>query len=138
MSMSTNNDLIPTNNPTPPTGAWGFVYTAVVAVMAILLIVWIYSLSGRLTLSTWRESSEYQLLQQAKDRWGTNFAASSSAITVAHEVNQLSHTIANLENTPSSTPSSTPITTTSSSTLTLLPTTTPTTTTTRTNSSNKK
>lgn len=109
-----HSPLLPTNNPLPPKGAWGYIWLAVGAVMAVVIGVWVYSLPGRLSLSSWQETGEYKLLRATKDRWGSSFSASTTAQLLGEvDVSPLAQAIAAFNTTTS--PTST--TSTASSTL---------------------
>lgn len=125
-----HSPLLPTNNPPPAKGAWGIIWLAVGAVMAVVVGVWIYGLPGRLSLSSWQETGEYKLLRAAKERWGTNFSNTSTAGFLGNEDSSpLAQAITNLNasSSPTSTTSSTtPNTNTATATSSTVPTTIPT------------
>lgn len=97
--------LLPTNNPPPPQGAWGYIWLSVGIVMAVVIGVWAYSLPGRLNVSSWRDSGEYKLLQQAQNHWGTTFSSTTDLLS-GIDTSPLTQAIATL--TDSTTPSSSP------------------------------
>lgn len=121
-SLNYRNDpespLLPTNNPPPPQGAWGYIWLSVAVVMIVVVGVWIYALPGRLSLSSWQQTGEYKLLSEAQNRWGKSFSGSSTAELLGEvDVSPLAQAIAAFNST--STSSSTASTTTTSTTTTL-------------------
>lgn len=91
-----DSPLLPTNNPPPPRGAWGYVWLAVSLVMVFVIGVWVYSLPGKINLSSWRETGEYKLVRQTQNRWGTNFSSSTEEMLNQIDVSPLAKAIAAL------------------------------------------
>ena len=91
-----DSPLLPTNNPPPPRGAWGYVWVAVSLVMVFVIGVWVYSLPGKINLSSWRETGEYKLVRQTQNRWGTNFSSSTEEMLNEIDVSPLAQAIAAL------------------------------------------
>lgn len=94
---SAQPQLLATNNPPPPRGAWGYVWLAVGSVMVVILGIWIYSLPQRLSISAWRQTGEYKLLKQAQDRWGKNFTSSTQQLIDSIDTSELSQALKKLD-----------------------------------------